>query len=154
MITDANVLHLAKANREFQTVMISTVGYNPTSEDDFKEPENVASISCKWNAETIEHDFFGDPGKSTSKASTAPSIDLEMVWSDGDVQRYLATAAPKLGYEGCTQVKAISFTGEYIYFIANVVAENFGIDGAPSDDAAFKVTLSYAGGPVLIETAP
>lgn len=145
------VINVPKTNRDFETVKVSTTGINPTQESDFKAIDNLQSVTCNSGIELNEHDFYGDEGKTNSKSKMAPVIDLEFVWSGSDVQKYLYGAALKTDEDGYTQVAAKLFDGRTLYYIAAVTVENFGQDGAPSDDAVVKATLSFATGSVKIE---
>ncbi len=147
------VLNIPKRNRDFETVKVSMTGINPTQESDFKAIDNLQNITCNSGIELVEHDFYGDSGKTKSKGDLAPEIELEFVWSGSDVHKYLYESALKTNEEGYTQVEAELFNGNKLYYIATITSENFGPDGAPSDDAVVKITLSHATGNVKIEVA-
>lgn len=136
---------LPEINNAFTAVRVGIKGLQSTTED-MQKITNMSNVSAKINSETSENEFYGDAGKSTIKKSKSPSVEVTFVYSGTEVHNYLLQAGWEVGEAAITQVECDTIDGYVVSFLANVELDNFGADGAPSDNAEYTVTLSYAGG--------
>lgn len=153
MITNVENFSIPQINGDFAEVRIACKAIDAIdlAKEDFVALTNVSNIDTKWNVETKENDFYGNNGKTTNKVSLAPSIDLEIVYAGTEAHNWLLKCAGKLGKDGMVQVECDTFDNQTLSMVAIVNGENFSAAGARSDDAVFKVTLSYAGGKWALE---
>jgi hypothetical protein len=139
-----------RENRLFFKVFVGTKGVNSTEEDMVEIPELI-TVTCNWNAETVENDVYSNPAKASEKKSGAPSVSGEFNYIGTEVQKYIVKAGRALGTAAKTQVEVITHDNVKVSYIGIINVENFSADGGASDNNVVEFSIPYAGYDIVEE---